>query len=75
VVDLKAPAATGESEDSHETHSFALRHERGHPAKVHPVAGALLYRQYGFLTRFVLRMISKQKGGDTDTSRDYEYTD
>lgn len=46
-----------------------------HPARVRPVAGALLYTQYGFLTRFMLRMIAKRSGGDTDTSRDYEYTD
>jgi len=40
-----------------------------------PVAGALLYKQYGFLTRLVMRRISRMSGGDTDTSRDYEYTD
>jgi menaquinone-dependent protoporphyrinogen oxidase len=46
-----------------------------HPARVRPIAGALLYRQYGFLTRLVMRGIAKRKGGDTDTSRDFEYTD
>jgi menaquinone-dependent protoporphyrinogen oxidase len=46
-----------------------------HPARVRPVAGALLYQQYGFLKRFVLRTIAGRSGGDTDTSRDYEYTD
>jgi len=46
-----------------------------HPARVRPIAGALLYREYGFLKRMVLRMISKRSGGDTDTSRDHEYTD
>lgn len=38
-------------------------------------AGALKYREYGFLKRFVLKTIAKQKGQDTDTSRNYEYTD
>jgi menaquinone-dependent protoporphyrinogen oxidase len=40
-----------------------------------PVAGALLYRRYGLLKRWVMRRIVAKGGGDTDTSRDYEYTD
>lgn len=39
------------------------------------VAGALSYSRYGFVTRQVMRLISWREGGDTDTSRDYEYTD
>lgn len=39
------------------------------------VAGALRYSEYGPLTRFVLKHIARREGGDTDTSRDYEYTD
>ena len=46
-----------------------------HPQHVKPVAGALLYTQYNFLIRFVLKHIAKQAGGSTDTSRDHEYTD
>ncbi len=38
-------------------------------------AGALKYRQYGLIKRYMMKMISKSKGGETDTSRDYEYTD
>jgi len=45
------------------------------PRTVLPVAGALLYTRYGFFTRLALRFISKMAGGDTDASRDYEYTD
>jgi len=45
------------------------------PKRTIPVAGALLYTRYGFFTRLVMRLISKRAGGDTDTSRDYEYTD
>jgi menaquinone-dependent protoporphyrinogen oxidase len=45
------------------------------PARVGLFAGALLYTQYGWLKRQLMRMISKQNGGDTDTSRDVEYTD
>jgi menaquinone-dependent protoporphyrinogen oxidase len=38
-------------------------------------AGALLYRRYGPLIRLIMRLIAGAAGGDTDTSRDYEYTD
>jgi menaquinone-dependent protoporphyrinogen oxidase len=46
-----------------------------HPRRVELVAGALPYTRYNFLIRFVMRQIAKKEGGDTDTSRDYEYTD
>ena len=45
------------------------------PRRVELIAGALPYSKYGFLIRFVMRRISAHAGGDTDTSRDYEYTD
>jgi menaquinone-dependent protoporphyrinogen oxidase len=45
------------------------------PKETLHVAGALLYTRYGFFTRLVMRFISKRAGGDTDTSREYEYTD
>src|SRR5688572_20304831 len=45
------------------------------PRLVRPVAGALLYRDYNFLIRFVMKMIARQSGADTDTSKNYEYTD
>ena len=38
-------------------------------------AGALPYRRYGMVLRLVMRFIVGRAGGDTDTSRDYEYTD
>jgi menaquinone-dependent protoporphyrinogen oxidase len=38
-------------------------------------AGALKYTEYSWLKRVVMKHISGQKGGDTDTSRDFEYTD
>ena len=46
-----------------------------HPRRVKPVAGALLYTKYNFLIRCVMRRIAKKAGAETDTSRDYEYTD
>jgi menaquinone-dependent protoporphyrinogen oxidase len=54
----------------------AFCHETGlHPTRVWPVAGALLYQEYGVLKRLVMKMIARQVGGDTDTSRDHDYTD
>jgi menaquinone-dependent protoporphyrinogen oxidase len=52
-----------------------LRETQWNPTHVHPVAGALLYRQYGVIVRLVMRFIAKQAGATTDTSRDHEYTD
>jgi len=45
------------------------------PERVKIVAGALPYTRYGWLKRHMMRRIVGQAGGDTDTSRDYEYTD
>ena len=45
------------------------------PTVSHLVAGALLYTHYDFMKRFLMKMIVKSKGGDTDTSADYVYTD
>ena len=38
-------------------------------------AGAVKYTQYNFVTRFIMKLISKKEGGSTDTSKDHEYTD
>ncbi len=46
-----------------------------HPQKVLPVAGALLYRRYNPLLRWIMKSIARKVGGHTDTSRNYEYTD
>jgi len=48
---------------------------RWHPKRVKPLAGALLYTKYNFLTRFMMKRIAKKSGGSTDTSRDHDYTD
>lgn len=45
------------------------------PEYAKPVAGALLYTKYNFLLRFIMKRISKNAGGATDTSRDFDYTD
>jgi menaquinone-dependent protoporphyrinogen oxidase len=45
------------------------------PKLFRPVAGALLYREYNFFIRFIIKMIARRTGADTDTSKNYEYTD
>jgi menaquinone-dependent protoporphyrinogen oxidase len=45
------------------------------PKVVRPVAGALLYREYNFFIRFIMKRIARSTGADTDTSKNYEYTD
>jgi hypothetical protein len=44
------------------------------PKYVRAVAGAVLYTKYNLLVGFVMKRISKQAGGSTDTSQDHEYT-
>ncbi|WP_416840953.1 flavodoxin domain-containing protein [Haloferax sp. DFSO52] len=46
-----------------------------HPDRIAKFGGALRYSEYGFLTRYMMKRIAKDATGDTDTSRDYEYTD
>jgi menaquinone-dependent protoporphyrinogen oxidase len=46
------------------------------PGTIGRFAGALLYTRYGFFTRWMMKQIARSKGSpDTDTSRDYFYTD
>ena len=46
-----------------------------HPTVIKVVAGALPYTQYNVFVRWIMKRIVSKAGGDTDTSRDYEYTD
>jgi menaquinone-dependent protoporphyrinogen oxidase len=47
------------------------------PTQIGLFSGALLYRQYGFLKRLMMKKIVSDKPGglSTDTSRDHVYTD
>jgi len=45
------------------------------PTVIKVVAGALPYTKYNIFTRWIMKRIVSGAGGDTDTSRDYEYTD
>lgn len=44
------------------------------PRVVRCIAGALKYTQYDYFKRMMMRMIARQRGGSTDTSKDTEYT-
>jgi menaquinone-dependent protoporphyrinogen oxidase len=46
-----------------------------HPTMTKLVAGALRYTRYNPIKRWVMKRIAGKAGGDTDTSRDHEYTD
>jgi menaquinone-dependent protoporphyrinogen oxidase len=45
------------------------------PGRIASFAGALLYTRYNPFIRFMMRIIVGMAGGNTDASRDYEYTD
>lgn len=45
------------------------------PVAVKHVAGALLYTRYNIFKRWIMKRIAAKAGGETDTSKDYDYTD
>jgi menaquinone-dependent protoporphyrinogen oxidase len=45
------------------------------PQSVGLFGGALAYSRYNWFKRRLMRTVSRRDGGDTDTTRDYEYTD
>lgn len=65
-------------EGRHEAEGYVdsfLRDTGWRPGVTGSFAGALAYRRYGFLKRWMMRSIARRSGNETDTSRDYEYTD
>ena len=45
------------------------------PQRVEPVAGCLQYREYDFMTRLLLRVITRKHPEAHDMSQDHDYTD
>ncbi len=45
------------------------------PLRVEPIAGALVYSQYNFFLRHVMKLIAKRHGRPTDMTQDHDYTD
>jgi menaquinone-dependent protoporphyrinogen oxidase len=52
-----------------------LRRNGWRPLITRTVAGAVPYTQYNWLKKWVMKRVVAKAGGDTDTTRDYEYTD
>jgi menaquinone-dependent protoporphyrinogen oxidase len=52
-----------------------LRQTGWRPTVTALVGGALAYTKYNFLLRWIIKRISRQMGGPTDTTRDHETTD
>jgi len=73
-VSLSARPGGNPAEVSRYLEQFSAR-TGWQPRECASFAGALPYRRYNPLLRLVMRLISAVAGGDTDTSRDYEYTD
>ena len=70
-------AAHGDSEEA-EGYVEEFEQQTGwRPARVALFSGALLYTQYGFVKRHMMKMIASRKPGNlgTDLSRDYVYTE
>ena len=69
-------AAHGDEENA-EGYVEKFEEETGwRPAHVGLFAGALLYTHYGFIKKHIMKKIASDKGSpDTDTSRDYVYTE
>ncbi|MBD4937812.1 menaquinone-dependent protoporphyrinogen IX dehydrogenase, partial [Xanthomonas citri pv. citri] len=45
------------------------------PTQVEVIAGALLYPRYTLFDRLCIQLIMKLTKGETDASKEYEYTD
>jgi menaquinone-dependent protoporphyrinogen oxidase len=71
-------AASGDTEsrlELEEVTAAFLKETGWTPAQTEQVAGALLYTQYDFFKKLIMRLIARRKGENTDTSTDHEYTD
>ncbi|CCQ33029.1 protoporphyrinogen oxidase [Halorhabdus tiamatea SARL4B] len=75
---VSLPSATDDPDRRAEAAGYVEAFEEAtdfHPDRVGLFGGALRYSKYGFLKRLLMKQIAKRSTGDTDTSRDHEYTD
>jgi menaquinone-dependent protoporphyrinogen oxidase len=71
-------AAGPEEEKKKEAEKFVtdlLEQTGWHPKMTATFAGGLLYREYWFLKRWLMKKVAKDGGKDTDTSKNHIYTD
>ena len=74
-VSLSAGGDEGQKDDARKCMEEFLEQANWEPQLQTTFAGALPYLEYGWFTRFLMKWIVKKSGGDTDTSKNYEYTD
>lgn len=74
-VSLSAAGSDKERADASRFVDEFLEHAAWTPTIKATFAGGLLYREYGFLKRWVMKKIARDAGKDMDTSRNHEYTD
>ncbi len=74
-VSLSAAGSEKEREEAGRFVEEFLIQTGWNPAIKATLAGGLLYREYGFLKRWMMKKIAGNGGKDTDTSRNHEYTD
>lgn len=68
------PSSGGQAEARRYVDEFTSR-TGWRPERTETIAGAMSYTQYSPVMRWVLRGISRRRGGPTDASRDHEMTD
>ena len=75
-LSVSMSAANAQRTSVAEGYVDALLKETGWTPTLRAISGgALLYSQYGFLTRLIMKRIARQEGMPTDTKRDYEFAD
>jgi menaquinone-dependent protoporphyrinogen oxidase len=74
-VSLSAGGSGARSETAQRYLETFLRQVDWHPPQTATFAGALQYSKYGTFKKLLMRLIARMVGNDTDTTRDYEYTD
>ncbi|MDQ2696167.1 MAG: menaquinone-dependent protoporphyrinogen IX dehydrogenase [Pseudomonadota bacterium] len=71
-------AAAGKENGRQAAEDLARKFLRGagwQPDQMASFAGAIVYTQYGFFKRLLMKRVVGSAGGPTDTSRDHEFTD
>jgi menaquinone-dependent protoporphyrinogen oxidase len=68
-------AASGNPAEAQGYIDALLRQTGWQPKVTRSFTGAVAYTKYGWVTRLVLKAISKRKGLATDTSRDWDFTE
>jgi len=74
-VSLSAAGTEDERRQAGEYVSEFLRQTGWKPQSTATFGGGLRYREYGFFKRWMMTKIAREAGKDTNTSRNYEYTD